>query len=123
MKRLLSCLFLAAVAFAPLARAAAPTPKPTPAPRHTVISSISSDSITVDTGLKTTTYQIDKHTKCFFQGNLVTTGDLKAGMRVSITPGGFDEKTADTINANDVPKAPVAKATPAAKATPTPKKK
>ncbi|MDD5350312.1 MAG: hypothetical protein PHQ12_08895 [Chthoniobacteraceae bacterium] len=101
-----------AMAAAPL-QAADKKPTPTPTPRHTVIGSVSSDSITINTGLTTKTFQIDKHTKFNLMGKPVTVGDLKPGMRVSVTPGGFDGKTADIINASDVPKAPPA--TPAAK--------
>ncbi|MEI8234618.1 MAG: hypothetical protein WCH57_08025 [Verrucomicrobiota bacterium] len=112
MKHLLTALCLGAtLAFASHAHAqSTPTPMPV---RHTVIASVSSDSITIDTGKKTITYQIGKQTKCFFMGKLVTSSDLQTGMRVSVTPA-FDEKTAEAINASTAPKA--------ASPSPTPKK-
>ena len=93
------------------------TPKPTPPVRHTVIASISADSVTVDTGRSTQTYKIDKHTQLMFDGKTVPMSALKAGMKVTVTPGGFDGKTASSVNASPAPKA-----TPAASPSPTPKK-
>jgi len=111
MKQIVSSLFLcvSALAFS-LSPALAGTPTSTPTPtRHTVIASISSDSITVDTGLVKKDYKIEKNTVFIFHGNRVTLNDLKSGMRVSVTPG-FDGLTAATINAGDAPKVPPATA-------------
>jgi hypothetical protein len=112
MKHLLSPLSLGFAAltlvFTPLSHAANPKAKPTPTPaRHTIISTISSDSVTINTGLTTKTFQVDKHTKFTFQGKLVAVNDLKQGMRVTVVPG-FDGKTAESIDASDAPKAPAA---------------
>jgi len=102
------------LAFSCSAFAAAPTPKPTPPKRHTVIASISSDSITVDTGKSQQTYKIDKYTQLMFEGKKVPMNDLKAGMMVTVTPN-FDGKSVSAVNA-----APPPKATPVA--SPAPKK-
>ena len=118
MKPLIVSLFIGAIglAFSLSALAANPTPKPTPVVRHTVISSISADSVTVDTGKSTQTYKIDKHTQLMFDGKKVPLSDLKAGMRVMVTPD-FDGKTASAINAGAPPKV-----APAASPSPAPKK-
>lgn len=126
MKRFISLLFVCILALGLSASSALaggapkPSPKPTPPPRHTVIGSISSESITVDTGLKTKTYTINKNTKFYLKGAAVSLNELKSGMRVNVVPG-FDEKSASTITATDAP--PVT-ATPApmAPAKPTPAK-
>ena len=114
MKRILLPVILCVVALAlSLSPALAGATNPTPVPaRHTVIGSISADSITVDTGLVTKEYKIDKNTVFMRHGIRVPSNDLKTGMRVSVTPG-FDGKTAATINAGDAPVVP--KAAPTAK--------
>ena len=118
MKRILTPLFLGNVVLAiSLSSAVAGAPKPTPTPKpHTVIGSISSDSITVNTARGNATFAIDKLTKFTYMGNSVPLADLKPGMRVSVTPK-MDGKTAESINAGDIPKDPKAP-----KASPTPKK-
>ena len=112
MKRLLAPLYpgivTLALIFSPFAHAADTKPTPTPIP-HTIISSISANSVTASTTASSKTYKVDKHTKFTFQGKLVTVAELKTGMRVSITPT-FDGKTAESINASDAPKAPAPKA-------------
>ncbi|MCX6966308.1 MAG: hypothetical protein NTZ46_00760 [Verrucomicrobia bacterium] len=127
MKRFISPWILGVItlvlAFSP-AFAGAPKATPTPPPRHTVIGSISSESITVDTGLKTKTYAITKLTKFYFKGAPVSLNELQAGMRVNVVPG-FDGKTASIITALDAPPANPA-ASPAAKPAapkPTPAKR
>lgn len=103
MKRFLPLLLcIATLAFSISPVLADNKPPATPAKRHTVIGTISSDSITVDTGSNTKTFKIDKHTQFFYLGSKATADELKVGMRVSVTPG-FDGKTASSINANDAP--------------------
>lgn len=117
MKRILSPLLLCLAALAlSLSPAIAGDKKaaPTPPPRHTVIGSISSDSLTVDTGLRTTNYKLNKNTVFMYQGKRVSSNDLKAGMRVSVTPG-FDALTASVVSATDAPKVPAATPTPGKK--------
>lgn len=82
-------------------------PKPTPPPRHTVIASITSDSITIDTGLNIKSYKLDQKTQFTYLGRRVALNDLKPGMRVSVIPG-FDAGTAVSISAGDAPKIPPA---------------
>ncbi|MEI6561869.1 MAG: hypothetical protein WCO68_07275 [Verrucomicrobiota bacterium] len=115
MKPLIVSRFIGVVglAFSFSAFAANPAPKATtPVIHHTVISSISADSITVNTGKSTQTYKIDKHTQLMFDGKKVPMSDLKAGMRVMVTPD-FDGKTASAINGGAPPKvAPAASPAP-----------
>jgi len=88
--------------------------KPTPVPYvqfHVTISSVSADSISIQTAKGLKTYKITKYTAITYEGKTVTPADLKAGMKVSVTPG-FDTTTAGTITASAPPKA-----------TPTPAKK
>jgi len=85
--------------------------KPTPfVPHHTLIGSISATQITINTFTSSKTYKINKDTVITYQGNTVTTADLKPGMKVSITAG-TDPDVAATITASPPPKA-VASATP-----------
>lgn len=82
----------------------AQAPAKTPIPvMHTVIATIGSDAITIDTGRATKNYKIDSHTVFYYQGARVTASDIKPGMRVIITPT-FDGRTAGTIAASDAPK-------------------
>jgi len=84
---------------------AAPAAKSTPAPpKHTVISTVSAESITVDTGSGSKTYKITKNTEITFGGKNVKVDELKAGMRVSVVAG-FDTSTAGEIAASNAPKA------------------
>ncbi|MGB8352675.1 MAG: hypothetical protein WCD79_02180 [Chthoniobacteraceae bacterium] len=76
-----------------------PTPFP---PHHTVIGAISADSITVTTANGSKTYKIDKYTTISFMGRTVTTNDLKAGMKVTVSFGG-DPTTVASINASNPP--------------------
>ena len=78
-------------------------------PRHTVIVSVSAETITVDTGLNKKTYLIGKNTQCITKGNPVSASELKPGMRVVVTPS-FDGKSAAIISAGDAPSAPPAAA-------------
>ena len=84
--------------------------KPTPfAPHHTVIGSISADSITINTFTGSKTYKIDKFTAITLLGNTATTNDLKPGMKVSVTVGS-DPAVAESISASNPPKDPPAPA-------------
>jgi len=94
----------------PLAQANNPIPRATPVHRHTVIESVSADSITVSgADGSTKTYKITSTTEITFKGDTVTADKLEAGMRVSITPDGADETAASVIQANDPPKDPTPK--------------
>lgn len=100
----ITSLLLVAVLSATIATVHAAAPKATPfPPKHTVIVSISGDSVTTDTGKTTKSYKINKRTIFLYQGSRVTANDLKPGMRVTVTPA-FDGKTAASIAASDVPK-------------------
>jgi len=82
-------------------------PKPTPfPPHHTVIGSISADSITINMYSGSKTYKIDKFTAITLLGNTATTNDLKPGMKVSVVAGA-DPGTAAEINASNPPKDPL----------------
>lgn len=106
MKRIICSLLLSVVALVvampSVSHAAAAKKTPIP-PKHTVIATISSDSITIDTGRTTKTYKIDKFTRLSFGGKTVTAGDLKPGMRVSVTQGS-DKEVASVITASPAPK-------------------
>ena len=79
--------------------------KATPTPEsHTVIASITANSITVNSGTNSKTYKIDQATEFTYQGNSVKATDLKPGMRVSIATGA-DDATASTVNATEAPTA------------------
>ena len=79
--------------------------KATPTPEyHTVIASISANSITVNSGTNSKTYKIDQGTQFTYQGNSVKAADLKPGMRVSIATGA-DDTTASAVSATEAPTA------------------
>jgi len=80
-----------------------PTPKPY-IPHHTVIESVSADSITITSASGDKTYKITNETEITFKGDTVTADKLEAGMRVQVTPDSSDEGTAGRIEANDPPK-------------------
>jgi len=132
MKQFLSplCLGLLALAFAfpSIGHGAAPKAPPTPTPKFTtVIKSISADSLTVTSGQKNSiTYKVDKYAKFTLNGQNVKVDELKSGMRVNVTQGGTDGKTATEISATAAPKAtpaPAAAAAPAKTPAKTPAKK
>jgi hypothetical protein len=81
---------------------AAPKRTPIP-PKHTTISSVSADSITISTGDSSKTYQITPSTVIEYQGQTVKTTDLQPGMRVSVSAG-MDPAKADRISASEAPK-------------------
>jgi len=84
--------------------AEAKKPKATPVPEfHTVIQSVSDDSITVKEPNETKTYKIDKFTEIRFNDQLAKVSDLKSGMRVEVTPG-VDSTVAGRISATGAPK-------------------
>jgi len=98
---------------------AAAKPSPTPVKHfHTVIGSVSADSITVQEPKATKTYKIDKYTRITYEGKTSTAADLKTGMRVSVSAS-TDPTVAEVITASEPPKdhpvAPATKATPAKK--------
>lgn len=108
---LILTLALALLTWSNDAFAGKPAPKRTPIPpKHTTISSISADSITISTGDSTKTYQITPSTAIEYQGQNVKATDLQPGMRVSVSAG-MDPAKADRISASEAPKA-----------APTPKK-
>jgi len=77
---------------------------PTPfVPHHTLIESISADSITVATINEKKTYKITKFTEFMFQGNEVKIDALTPGMKVSVVAGS-DGTSAEVINASPAPK-------------------
>jgi hypothetical protein len=96
------------------AHAGFPTPRPkrTPSHHHTVIESVSADSITISASGGDKTYKITTNTEITFKGETVTADKLAVGMRVSVTPDAADEESAGQISANDPPHDP---ATPAPK--------
>ena len=108
MKKFVPALLLTAlVAFAfsdCLAGKPPKKPKPTPAPVaiHTVIASISADSITVKEPKETKIYKISKFTQIFYQNQSVKVDALKAGMRVDVAVGS-DPGTAERITAGPAP--------------------
>jgi len=93
------------------AAAGNPTPRPrmTPGHHHTVIESISSDSITITQADGSKTYKITKNTEITFKGEETTADQLQAGMRVQVEPDAADDTAAASITANDPPKDPAAK--------------
>ena len=108
--RMLGILALV-TALAPLSygKGKLPKPKPTPPPRHSVIASITSEALTVDTGGKNpVTYAITRETVFTFKGARVTLDALKPGMRVSVETSISGDK-ATAIAAEDPPKAPAKK--------------
>ena len=78
----------------------------TPGVHHTVIESVSADSITITQADGSHTYKITKDTEITFKGETTTVDQLQAGMRVIVTPDAADEDTAGEIAANDPPKDP-----------------
>ena len=96
---------------------ATPKAKATPTPHfHTVIGSVSADSITVQEPKGEKTFKIDKYTTITYDGNTVTAADLKPGMRVSVVPG-MDPTVAEQITASEPPKDPAGSASPKASAS------
>ena len=81
-----------------------PKPRATPVHHHTLIQSISADSITVSQPGGAKTYKITSNTEITFKGQTTTTDKLQAGMRVTVTPDAADESVAGQIAANDPPK-------------------
>jgi multidrug efflux pump subunit AcrA (membrane-fusion protein) len=80
------------------------TPKPN---HHTVIESVSSDSITVITGGgESATYKITMETQITYDGEDATASQLQPGMRVTVTPDAADPDTASIITANEPPPSP-----------------
>jgi len=108
MKKFIPFLLLTAlVAFAFTDCMAGKPPKkpkatPTPAALHTVIGSISADSITVKEPRETKTYKITKFTQIFFENQAVKFDALKAGMRVDVAIGS-DPTVAERITAGPAP--------------------
>lgn len=95
---------LALAVFAPVTLHAGGKATPTPfIAHHTVIGSISSDSITVNTNSGSKTYKITKFTSCSFEGKTVTVNDLKPGMKVSVVAD--SSGAAEVITASKPPKA------------------
>jgi hypothetical protein len=85
-----------------------PVAKATPIPpHHTVIGSITDDSITVAGGKESKTYKITKETVIEFKGQPTKASELSAGMRVSVTAAGTPD-TAARISASEPPKDPPA---------------
>ncbi|GEM_PF-1838837 len=107
----------------PMAQAADSKATPKPTPKHVTIKAISSSEITIDTGVVAKTYKLDDHTVYVFQGQRVPQSDVKAGMRVNVTPS-FDGKNATMVTATEAPKATPAPAAAPSAAAPkaTPKK-
>jgi len=90
-------------------------PKASPRPsHHTVIESVSSDSITVTTtgGGESATYKITMDTQITYDGEDTTASQLQPGMRVDVTPDGADPDTASIITANAPPPSPTPTPTP-----------
>lgn len=84
-------------------------PKKTPTPpKHTVISSVSADSITINAADNTKTYKITKDTVIEFKGQKAQITDLQPGMRVSVSTSS-DPATASRISASEPPKEPTKK--------------
>jgi len=97
-------LFLALLSLLSLPHGASAKPKPTPKPHiHTVIQSISSDSITVKEPKETKTYKIGQFTDITYNGQPVKATDLKPGMRVEVSAN-TDITVADRIDASEGPK-------------------
>ncbi|XHR26785.1 MAG: hypothetical protein ACFUZC_12600 [Chthoniobacteraceae bacterium] len=82
--------------------------KATPPPSHTVIVSIDSRSITITTGRHKNTFDIDKNTLFFYEGNRVEPAELKAGMRVMVSRA-FDNRKAAAVYGSVAPVAAPAK--------------
>ena len=93
-----------------MARAGNPTPRPR-VHHHTLIETVSADSITITAGETEKTFKITKDTEVTFKGTTTTADQLQAGMRVSITPDAVDPTIAASVQANDPPKDPTPKPT------------
>jgi len=107
---ILPILLALALCITPLAEANNPIPRATPVRRHTVIESVSADSITVSgADGSTKTYKITSGTEITFKGDTVTVDKLEAGMRVQVTPDAADDSAAGEISASDPPKQPTPK--------------
>ena len=103
-KSLLATLVIALSGFTahagkPAGKYAKKAPEP---PRHTLISSIAADSISVKGSQDAKTYKISKDTVIEFKGQRVKVEDLKAGMRVTVTAGS-DPTVAGRIAASEAP--------------------
>jgi hypothetical protein len=85
---------------------AGPQPRPTPPHHHTVIESVSADSITIVRAGVEKTYKITSATEIELKGETVTADKLEAGMRVSVTPDAVDDTVAGQITASDPPTDP-----------------
>lgn len=108
---LLPILLTVALCISPAARGE--TKKRVVVHHHTVIESVSADSITITAADGTHSYKITKDTEITFKGQTATADQLQAGMRVTVTPDAADDTAAGMIAANDPPKA---------EPSPTPKK-
>ncbi len=84
-------------------------PRATPPRHHTVIESVSSDSITITQADGSHTYKIDANTEITFKGQTTTADQLQAGMRVQVNPDAADQNLAAQISADDAPKDPTPK--------------
>ena len=106
-------LLALALCMPPLARAGFPSPKPraTPVRHHTVIDTVSADSITIDQAGGSKTYAITKFTEITFKGQTTTVDQLQPGMRVTVTPDAADDTSAGQIAADDPPKDPTPRPT------------
>jgi hypothetical protein len=78
--------------------------KPTPAPAYhqPVISSVTSNAITVSDQKTTRTFTVSQFTEISLNGQRATFADLKPGMTVNVTIG-TDPTRASRINAEGVP--------------------
>ena len=101
----LPALFALALCVSPAARAGNATPKPR-IHHHTVIETVSADSITINQGTADKTFKITKNTEITFRGETTTADQLQAGMRVSVVPDSVDPTIAGQIEASDPPKEP-----------------
>ena len=102
--RILLPAIMALALISPAAWAGNPTPRPR-VHHHTVIESVSADSITVDDPGGAKSYKINKDTEITFQGNDITADQLQVGMRVEVTPDAVDDSLAGVIQADDPPSA------------------
>ena len=103
-KTYLPILLLALLSLLALPHGASAKPKPTPKPDvHTLIESISADSITVKEPKETKTYKIGQFTEITYNGGPAKSTDLKPGMRVEVSSN-TDTTVADRIDASEGPK-------------------
>jgi hypothetical protein len=79
---------------------------------HTVIDTITNDSITITDAAGSHTFKITAQTEITFKGSPATASSLAAGMRVQVTPDAVDPDTASQIAADDPPKDPTPRPKP-----------